>query len=77
MFLVVQLRVCIKWCDRVHESVLTSGVCLHARDCIWNAWDLLSVLFRSCRDVVALLTLGGAIPTRRYTLSTDVERTLP
>ena len=26
----------------------------------------------SCRDVVALLTPGGAIPARRYTLSTDV-----
>ena len=26
----------------------------------------------SCRDVVALLTPGGAIPARRYTFSTDV-----
>ena len=26
----------------------------------------------SCRDVVALLTQGGALPARRYTLSTDI-----
>ena len=29
----------------VTEYLLTSGVCLHARDCIGNAWDLLSAFF--------------------------------
>ena len=38
-------RVCIKWCDRVHEAIsLTSGVCLQACDCVGNVWDLLYAL---------------------------------
>ena len=54
---------------------MTSDVCLHARGCIGNAWDHLSALcfLLSCRDMVALLTLGGAIPARRSTFSTDVR----
>ena len=65
-------RICIKRCDRVRSYFLTSCVILQARDCIGNAWDLLPAFFLSCRDVVALLTPGGAIPARRYTFSTEV-----
>ena len=48
----------------------TSGVCLRARDCIGNSWDILSALLFLVE--MSLLSPGGAIPTRRYTFSTDV-----
>ena len=54
----------LSYCDTAGEFVsssvtklfFTSGGCLQARDCIWNAWDLLSAT-------------GGALRARRYTFS--------
>ena len=46
---------------------LFTGPCLY-RECMIS-----SVCFIiSCRDVVAILTPGGAIPAKRYTFSTEV-----
>ena len=60
----------IKWCDRVHEIIYSRQSFVYSLVTECRGYSVCFLL--SCRYVIALLTPVGAIPTMRYTFSTEV-----